>query len=198
VQTRDQDETTGSRWKEDQVLTIIRCLKVDGKDKPPKKLLTTCMATMRDARALGRLARLEAEKRGIRQAVEVIGIHDGVHGIDPLWPGHFGCHQRILEDDHAAEHLHEVARAAPPSDEKAARRLADGLGDHRIGREAVGQAGQGQGGVLERARGGGDSGPAEPMAQRGRGVPTLLVGVAPSAGGRINGHAPHARQGQFM
>jgi len=161
VQTRDQDETTGSRWKEDQVLTITRCLKVDGKDKPPTTLLSTFVATMRDARALGRLARLEAENRGIREAVEVIGIHDGGHGIDPLWEEHFGCHQRILEDDHAAEHLHEVARAAPPSDETAARRLADGLGDHRIGREAVGQAGEGDGTVLERGRGGNDLGVAK-------------------------------------
>jgi len=127
VQTREKDEKTGSRWKEDKVLTITSCLKGDGKDKPPKKLLTTCMATVQNASKFGRLARLEAEKRGIRQAVEVIGIHDGGNWIDPLWEEHFGCHQRIPDYYHAAEHLHEVARAAPPSDETAAGRLADDL-----------------------------------------------------------------------
>ena len=71
------------------------------KDKPPRKLLTTGMATMQDASKFWRLARLEAEKRGIRQAVEVIGIHDGGNWIDPLWEEHFGCHQRILDYDHA-------------------------------------------------------------------------------------------------
>ena len=127
VQTREKDEKTGSRWKEDKVLTITSCLKGDGKDKPPKKLLTTGMATMQDASKFGRLARLEAEKRGIRRAVEVIGIHDGGNWIDPMWEEHFGCHQRILDYDHAAEHLHEVARAAYPLDEKAAGKLADDL-----------------------------------------------------------------------
>jgi len=127
VQTREKDEKTGSRWKEDKVLTITSCLKGDGKEKPPRKLTTTCMATMQDASKFGRLARLEAEKRGIRKAVEVIGIHDGGNWIDPLWEEHFGCHQRILDYYHAAEHLHEVARAAHPSDEKAAGRLAEDL-----------------------------------------------------------------------
>ena len=161
MQTREKDEKTGSRWKEDKVLTITSCLKGDGKDKPPKKLLTTCMATVQNASKFGRLARLEAENRGIRQPVEVIGIHDGGNWIDPLWEEHFGCHQRIPDYYHAAEHLHEVARAAPPSDETAARRLADGLGDHRIGREAVWQAGEGDGTVLERGRGGNDLGVAK-------------------------------------
>ena len=58
VQTRDKDEKTGSRWKEDKVLTITSCLKEDGNDKPPQTLLSTFVATMRDARALGRLAEL--------------------------------------------------------------------------------------------------------------------------------------------
>jgi hypothetical protein len=58
------------------------------------------------------MARLESERRGIRNAVEVIGIHDGGNWIDPLWEQYFGCHKRILDYYHASEHLHEVARAA--------------------------------------------------------------------------------------
>jgi hypothetical protein len=112
VQTRQKSQETGSRWKEDKVGTITSCLKGDGGDKPPVKLLSTCIATMEDARAFGPMVRLEAERRGIRNAVEVIGIHDGGNWIDPLWQEQFGCHQRILDYYHASEHLHEAARAA--------------------------------------------------------------------------------------
>lgn len=112
VQTREKSQETGSRWKEDKVLTITSCLKGDGEDKPPAKLLTTCVATMQDAGAFGPLARMESERRGIRNAVQVIGIHDGGNWIDPLWEEHFGCHPRILDYYHASEHLHEAAKAA--------------------------------------------------------------------------------------
>lgn len=127
VQTREKNPETGSRWKEDKVLTITSCLKGDGVDRPPQKLLTTCLATMEDAKTFGQLARLEAEKRGIRKAVEVIGIHDGGNWIDPLWEEHFGCHQRILDYYHAAEHLHEVTRAVYPADSSSGGALAKQL-----------------------------------------------------------------------
>ena len=112
VQTREKSEETGSRWKENKVLTISSCLKGDGADKPPEKLLSTYVATMEDAKGFGPMVRLEAERRGIRNAVEVIGIHDGGNWIDPIWEKHFGCHTRILDYYHAAEHLHEAAKAA--------------------------------------------------------------------------------------
>ncbi len=112
VQTRQKSEETGSRWKENKVLTISSCLKGDGADKPPEKLLSTCLATMEDAKGFGPMVRLEAERRGIRNAVEVIGIHDGGNWIDPLWKQYFGCHKRILDYYHASEHLHEAAKAA--------------------------------------------------------------------------------------
>jgi hypothetical protein len=96
-------------------------------ERAPQKLLSTCVATMAEAAVFGVLARLEAEKRGIRQAVEVIGIHDGGNWIDPLWEEHFGCHVRILDYYHAAEHLNDVARAVHASDEQAVKRLAEEL-----------------------------------------------------------------------
>jgi hypothetical protein len=120
VQTREKSLETGSRWKEDKVLTITSCRKGDGRERPPEKLLSTCVATMGDARAFGPLARMETERRGIRNAVEVIGIHDGGNWIDPLWQEQFGRHQRILDYYHAAEHLHESARAACPDGKEAA------------------------------------------------------------------------------
>jgi hypothetical protein len=128
VQTREKSAETGSRWKENKVLTISSCLKGDGtEDKPPKKLLTTTLATMQDSRVFGKLARLEAERRGIRNAAEVIVIGDGGNWIDPICHEHFACHQRIIDYYHAAEHLHEVARAVHASDDKAHAKLADQL-----------------------------------------------------------------------
>ena len=127
VQTREKSAETGSRWKEDKVLTISSCLKGDGQDKPPVKLLSTTVATMRDCHVFGKLARLEAERRGIRNAQEVIVIGDGGNWIDPICDQYFACHQRIIDYYHAVEHLHEVANAAYPSNEKTAGRLSEQL-----------------------------------------------------------------------
>jgi hypothetical protein len=125
VQTREKSQETGSRWKEDKVLTITSCLKGDGQDQAPKKLLSTFVATMNDARAFSLLARMETERRGIRNAVEVIGIHDGGNWIDPLWEERFSGHQRILDYYHAVEHLHAVAKAVHPAEENASTLAAN-------------------------------------------------------------------------
>ena len=127
VQTREKSQETGSRWKEDKVLTITSCLKGDGKEKPPEKLVSTFVATMEDARAFAPLARMEAERRGIRNAVEVIGIHDGGNWIDPLWEERFGCHARILDYYHAVEHLNDSAKAVFPANTQQAGILGKDL-----------------------------------------------------------------------
>jgi hypothetical protein len=127
VQTREKSGETGSRWKENKVLTITSCLKGDGQEIPPKKLLTTYLATMEDAHAFSPMTRFEAEKRGLRNARQVIGIHDGGNWIDPIWDQHFACHKRILDYYHANEHLHDVAKAAQPENEANKKQLADEL-----------------------------------------------------------------------
>jgi len=128
VQTREKCEKTGSRWREDKVLTISSCLRGDGSEQhPPQKLLTTTWATMQDSCVFGKMARMEAERRGIRNAQEVIIIGDGGNWIDPICEQHFACHQRIIDYYHAAEHLHEVAKATHPSNEKTRGKLADQL-----------------------------------------------------------------------
>ena len=83
------------------------------------------VATMSDARAFSRLARMEAERRGVRNAAEVIGIHDGGNWIDPLWEERFSCHTRILDYFHAAEHLHDVAKATHPAEADAQASAVD-------------------------------------------------------------------------
>ena len=127
VQTTSKNSETGSRWKENKVLTITSYIKGDGDENPPEKLLTTTNATMDDAHAFSPLIRYEAEKRGIRNAQQVLGIHDGGPWIDTIWDERFACHKRILDYYHADEHLHDVAKAAQSGNEALQTQLADEL-----------------------------------------------------------------------
>ena len=127
VQSREKSSENGSRWREDKVLSISSYLPGDGKDKDPTPLATTYLATMNCSDDFGVLARLEAERRGIRQAPQVIVIGDGAAWIDTLHARHFQRHVRIVDWYHAAEHLYEVARAADPEHAGPQRQLADRL-----------------------------------------------------------------------
>lgn len=116
VQSREKNPETGSRWREDKVLTITSCLPGNGHDKPPRPLVTTHLATMQNSKAFGKMTRVEAERRGIRQAQRVIFIGDGANWIDSLWNEHFFRHPRIIDYYHAVEHLYEVAKAVHPNE----------------------------------------------------------------------------------
>src|SRR6185437_11827413 len=71
-QGREKDPDTHSRWRENKVLSVTSYIPGDGRDGPdavkPRPLVTTYVATARDCRAFGRMARVEAERRGLRQA----------------------------------------------------------------------------------------------------------------------------------
>lgn len=132
VQGIEKNPDTNSRWKESKVLTISSCLKSTEKDKPPKPLVSSYVATMENAETFGPMARTEAERRGIRQAVEAVVIGDGGNWIDPLCENHFPHCPRIIDYYHAVEHLHDVARAIhgavhDKDSESPARELADEL-----------------------------------------------------------------------
>ena len=131
VQTREKQGEKGSRWREDKVCAITSYLLGDGTpDHPPTPLVTTYVATMGDAEAFGKLVRIEAERRGLRQAGNVLVMGDGGNWIDPLNKRERLADQRIVDYYHAAEHLHEAARAAMGRDAPEAARLAEGLEDH--------------------------------------------------------------------
>lgn len=119
-QGREVDPETKSRWREDKVLSVTTYIPGDGGEgegaRKPKPLVTTCLATARDAHALGPMARVEAERRGYRQSEVVIGIGDGGNWIDPLFDREFHLHARIIDWGHACEHLWACARAAHGAD----------------------------------------------------------------------------------
>jgi hypothetical protein len=112
VQSREKDAQTGSRWVEDKVCTISTYLPGDGDQKEAQPLVTTSVATMRDSAAFGPMVRVEAERRGVRTALQILALCDGGNWIDPLLGTFFGMLVRIIDWCHASEHLWEAARAA--------------------------------------------------------------------------------------
>ena len=131
VQEREKDPESQSRWHEDKVLTLSSYQKMPpaepGGDPEPVRLVTTYVGTMQDSYKFGQLARVEAERRGIRQAPEVIVIGDGAAWIDTVAEAHFGCHTRIIDFYHVDERLGEVAQALYPVAVQKRKRLADRL-----------------------------------------------------------------------
>ena len=115
-QGREKDPETKSRWREDKVLAVTTYIPGDGKDDPdarkPQPLVTTYVATTGDAHAFGEMARVEAERRGLRQAQRAIGMGDGGNWIDPCFEREFRMEARIIDWCHAVEHLGDCAKAA--------------------------------------------------------------------------------------
>ena len=139
-QGRDVNPETNSRWREDKVLSVTTYVPGDGGEgedaRRPQPLVTTCVATARDAHAFGPMARVEAERRGLRQAEVVIGIGDGGNWIDPLFDREFRLEARIIDWGHASERLWDCARAAhgadTPQAAQAGERLEALLWDGRV------------------------------------------------------------------
>jgi hypothetical protein len=131
VQTREKQGGNGSRWREDKVCAITSYLPGDGtKEHPPEPLVTTYVATMGDAEAFGKLVRIEAERRGMRRAGNVLVMGDGGNWIDPLNKRERLADQRIVDYYHAAEHLYDASRAALGKDTPEASAVAEQLEDH--------------------------------------------------------------------
>lgn len=114
-QSRKKDEESGSRWKEDKVLSVSSYIPGDGREgedaRKPQALVRTHLATSRDAQEFGIMARVEAERRGYRQAQTVIAMGDGGNWIDPLLDREFRVQARIIDWYHASEHLWDCAKA---------------------------------------------------------------------------------------
>ena len=96
------------------------------------------------------MVRVEAERRGFRQAEEVIAMGDGGNWIDPLLEREFRVQARIIDWYHASEHLWDCAKAVHGPQTPAAAALAEQTGGLAVGRE--GAAGdRGAGGAVARS-----------------------------------------------
>ena len=114
-QGREKEDESGSRWREDKVLTVTSYIPGDGREgegaRKPAPLVRTHLATSRDAEAFGGMAHVEAEIRGYRQAPVVIAMGDGGNWIDPLLEREFRVQARIIDWYHASERLWDCAKA---------------------------------------------------------------------------------------
>ena len=133
-QGREADAATGSRWREDKVVTVTTYVPGDGREgegaRGPAKLVTTCVATAGDAAAAGLLARVEAERRGYRGAATVIGMGDGGNWIDPVFDREFRVAARVVDWHHAVGHLWDCAKAVHGPGTPAASSMAERLEAH--------------------------------------------------------------------
>lgn len=117
VQTREKQGEDGGRWREDKVCAITSYVPGDGTEAhPPQPLVTTYAATMGKTEPFGKLVRVEAERRGLGGAATVLAMGDGGNWIDPLCAREHLHDRRIVDYYHAAEHLHEAARAIAGAD----------------------------------------------------------------------------------
>ena len=134
------------------MLTFSSYIPGDGRDGPgarkPAPLVRTHLATSRDAAAFGTMARVEAERRGYRQAEVVIGMGDrrrnwrlpadGGNWIDPLLEREFRVRARVVDWYHATEHLWDCAKAIhgpqTPGAAAMAERMEAWLWDGKVAR----------------------------------------------------------------
>lgn len=131
IQMRDKNTETGSRWREDKVAALTTYTPgVEAEDKKPEPLVTTYVATLAACATFGRMARVEAERRGMNRAQQLLLLGDGGNWIDPLGLKEFPAAERILDWYHASEHLHDCAKALHGAETAAAKRLAKQLENH--------------------------------------------------------------------
>jgi hypothetical protein len=123
---REKNAETGSRWREDKVAAITS-YKPGAAQAAPKPQVTTYVATLDGCDAFKKMARVEAERRGLNRAKQVLVLGDGGNWIDPIAAQEFPEAERILDWYHASEHLHDCARAVHGAETPSARRLGKTL-----------------------------------------------------------------------
>ncbi len=141
-QGKEKDAESGSRWREDKVLTVTSYIPGDGREgegaRKPAPLVRTHLATSRDAAAFGTMAHVEAERRGYREAPVVIAMGDGGNWIDPLLEREFRVQARIIDWYHASERLWDCAKAIhgpqTPATSALAERMEAWLWDGKVDR----------------------------------------------------------------
>jgi hypothetical protein len=126
IQMREKSAESGSRWREDKVAAITS-YKAGHGDTKPEPLCTTYVATLDGCDAFKKMARVEAERRGLHRAGQVLVLGDGGNWIDPIAEQEFREAERILDWYHACEHLHACARAVHGAETPAAKHLGKKL-----------------------------------------------------------------------
>jgi hypothetical protein len=117
-------------WRENKIGVVIRAQKgecnPDGSYDGPKEIVKTYVGSVQDIEAFGRDLHTEAERRGMKDAKEIVIVSDGGHGLPRMFEREFPGVPRITDFYHAAERLAECARIVCGEGEKR-NRLYDEL-----------------------------------------------------------------------
>lgn len=125
-------------WRENKVAVVIRArpgrIRPDGTYQSPEELLKTFVATTGPIGELERLLGVEAARRAVGYAAEVVWVGDHGHGMPGLTERAFGplLAQVITDYYHACERLAECAgfiRGTGPEQNRARQRFFHGLRD---------------------------------------------------------------------
>jgi len=76
----------------------------------PQRLFRTCLSSLEDSQAFGRMMEVEADARGFYHAAQKAFVSDGLPYNWTIWERHFRDFTPILDFVHAVERLYEAAR----------------------------------------------------------------------------------------
>ncbi len=79
-------------------------------DWRPERLFRTCLSSLEDRDAFGRMMEVEADARGFYHAAKQAFVSDGLPYNWVIQQRHFGNFTPILDFVHAVEHLYDAAR----------------------------------------------------------------------------------------
>jgi hypothetical protein len=92
--------------------TSVAVVKKKPDDKwRPERLFRTCLSSLENSDAFGRMMQVEADARGFYQAQKKAFVSDGLPYNWTIQQRHFGDFTPILDFVHAVEHLYEAAHA---------------------------------------------------------------------------------------
>lgn len=77
----------------------------------PERLFRTCLSSLEDSDAFGRMMQVEGDARGFYHAQKKAFVSDGLPYNWTIQQRHFGDFTPILDFVHAVEHLYEAARS---------------------------------------------------------------------------------------
>jgi hypothetical protein len=123
-------------WRENKVGVVVRaargCYEDDGTYRPSTELLKTYVASTGQIEPFGRMLQLEAQRRGLHVAREVVFLSDNGHGLPEMRQREFPNAHVITDFYHVTERLYECAQIIKgdgPAHEKERRRFWRGLRD---------------------------------------------------------------------
>lgn len=98
--------------------SVVETSKSDLRSWRPERLYRTCLSSLCNSKAFGRMMEAEADSRGFFKAVKQAFVCDGLQYNWAIQQKHFPTFTPILDIAHAIERTHEVAKSQHANSEK--------------------------------------------------------------------------------